>query len=294
MRTMFKMTAIAAAIAAAGVAGTAHAGDISFYGKGHVSLANTTKDATSDGMWVRDHSSRFGIKGSVDLGDGMSGIFGHEVTLDFARDGGSYTDERNTYVGLKGSFGSVKLGNHDMPAKMSLGKADPWGDTYADYNAVIDTDTRQAGVVLYQNRFGDVGVAVGYAPAGAATANMGASVDFKAGPVDASLAYESNSGGTATTGARVGLDFGAGNVQLVYENDTATNYFLSGTFKMSDKTKVKASYGKNDGATRDMMAAGVSHKMAKALEVYGLYASGDLKGMAADASAIALGVVYKF
>ena len=41
---------------------------------------------------------------------------------------------RNTFVGLNGGFGTVLIGRHDTPEKMSTGKLDLFADSVGDYN----------------------------------------------------------------------------------------------------------------------------------------------------------------
>jgi hypothetical protein len=62
---------------------------------------------------------------------------------------------------------------------------------------------------------------------------------------------------------------------------------------MGNGLAVKAQYGKDDDASTDFTAAGVSKKFDKKTEVYGLYATGDMK-QGAGSSAIALGLIQKF
>lgn len=305
MNKKIKLAAIAiAAAATAGISSQAMA-EVKVYGKAHVSLGSLSNVsgapyANGDGMYLSDHSSRFGVKGSFDIDGGMQAIFQHETTVDYAQDAGSYADERNTFAGLKGGFGSIKLGNHDMPFKMQAGKTDMWGDTFADQNAVIKSDTRQAGVVLYEGKFGGVGLALAYAPKGNANANTGASVNFKAGPVDLGIAYEGNSGAAnATTGVRAGWDFGAGEVNLLVAQNggatTSNEYVVSGKFKMGKSMALKAQYGKDEGANDELTAVGISNKFGDKTEGYLLYATGDLKGsFNPKATAVAIGLVQKF
>jgi predicted porin len=65
-------------------------------------------------------NSRLGFKGSEDLGGGLSAIF--QLEMGFSSDSGQATDSsapfsRNTFVGLTGNFGTVKLGNMDTVYK---------------------------------------------------------------------------------------------------------------------------------------------------------------------------------
>lgn len=304
MSTTFKTAAIAATAAAAfGITGPVMA-DVKVYGMANVSvgsLSNTNGGiyANGDGVYIGNHSSRFGVKGSFNLENGMKAIFKHETEVDYAQDSGSYGNERNTYVGLTGDFGSIKLGNHDMPHKLAMKKAEVWGDGYGDYNAIIGPDTRQPGVVLYENKFGDASIALAYAPSGSA-ANLGASVTFKAGPVDLGLGYESNSGAAnASTGARATMDIGDATVSFVYNLEggatSATQYHLSGKLNMGNGMVLRAQYGRDEAAGKELTAAGISKKLGESTEVYALHVAGDLKGdFNAGATATSIGLVQKF
>jgi predicted porin len=72
------------------------------------------------GTQVNSRASRLGIKGSEDLGNGLKAVYGLEwqVGID---DTGTF-GARNQFVGLAGGFGTVLMGRHDTPFKMSQGQ----------------------------------------------------------------------------------------------------------------------------------------------------------------------------
>jgi hypothetical protein len=231
---------------------------------------------------------------------------------------------RNTYVGLKGGFGEVRIGNHDTPHKMATADLDPFGDTYADYNNIITVDNRLGNVVAYLNNFGPVGVAAAYYVGddevanennGSATSVM---VNYSAGPLYLTGAVESYDDTAAddlqtATVLGVGYKIAAVDLGLVYQTlafdgsavkDQAETY-ISAKFKMNDNNTLKAAYGmRDDGvSTTDdavMTVIGIDHKMDKQATVYALYAAGTDGGLnrkgklANDASALSVGFVYKF
>ncbi len=300
MRKTLKVTAIAAAAAAAFGINSQAMAEVKVYGKAHLSVASVSGvGAADDGLQVASHASRVGFKAKSDLGDGMTGFVKMEYEIDM-NSGAGIAKNRTNIAGLKGGFGTVSLGTADMPHKKAMGKAEMWGDTYGDFNGIIGPDTRQAGAIFYNNKFGDVGIALAYAPNYEATtnSNMGAAVDFKAGPVNVAIAYENDDAdANATTGVRVSGSFGGADLHFVYNSEggaTAnTQYHLAGKMKMGDGMAFKAQYGKDDTAALDMFAVGLDKKLGKKTSIYGLYASGDLK-QGNDSSAIALGIVSKF
>lgn len=98
-------------------AGQAPAGELSVYGIMHLSVDR--QHATIDGHDVEQtnissNSSRLGFRGSEDLGDGLTALFQIEGKVN-ADVGSGGLNNRETYVGLRGSLGTVKLGLLEPP-----------------------------------------------------------------------------------------------------------------------------------------------------------------------------------
>ncbi|MBT9460133.1 MAG: porin [Rugosibacter sp.] len=72
---------------------------------------------------VTSNGSRLGFKGTEELGNGMSAFFQFESNAKFDAGGGLDTG-RDSFVGLKGGFGTVKLGNFSGPNRDLAGKLD--------------------------------------------------------------------------------------------------------------------------------------------------------------------------
>ena len=94
-------------------------------------------------------SNRVGVKGSEDLGNGLKAIYQLEFGINFGDNnipGGANggVSIRNSFVGLAGGFGTVLLGRHDTPLKISTGKLDLFSDTMADYNGTVGFDDIRA------------------------------------------------------------------------------------------------------------------------------------------------------
>jgi predicted porin len=255
------VAAIATAIAAPMVA---HA-DATLYGK--VRVATQYHDRSNLGTvssWgLQDQVSRLGIKGSENLGGGLKAVykmeFGITVGDGAGTDGTGFGKQRNAYVGLAGGFGTVLLGRHDTPFKMSTGKLDFFGDTNADmdsgFGKLDDVSGDLGGVGLFDSRRVDGVIAYvspdlqGVTIAGAivqtsADAQFEKADDiasaysvaamYKNGPFLGSLAYESlDPESLAGTKAddydkwRIGL--GVSKLQnfsasLIYEEGTNTNF----------------------------------------------------------------------
>jgi predicted porin len=141
------------AIAAALVAPAAAMADATLFGKAHFVIQNTDVDtgvdATTGDVWSVDSiHSRIGVKGSEDLGDGLTAVYHFEFKVN--QDDGDGLGDRNQFIGLAGGFGTVLLGRHDTPLKMAQGKFDEFGDLpNGDIASVIPGEDRVDNVIAY-------------------------------------------------------------------------------------------------------------------------------------------------
>lgn len=203
------------AIAAALVAPVAAMADATLYGKAHMVIQNTDIDDGTDAgtgdVWSVDSiDSRVGIKGSEDLGDGLKAVYQYEFKIN--HDSGDGLGDRNQFLGLAGGFGTLLLGRHDTPLKMSQGKFDQFGDIAGDIKTVIPGEDRVDNVIAYvspdMSGLTFVGAAVsGELGDGASVGDDDALVGlmdhfslaalYSNGPIFASLAYNSYDTGAA-------------------------------------------------------------------------------------------------
>ena len=102
-----------------------------------INLVDDNNDTNGDdNVQVTSYASRLGFKGSEDLGGGLSAIW--QIESGFNADETSGTiGSRNTFVGLKGGFGTVVAGKHDTPMKALGRKVDNFGDTMADSRNIL-------------------------------------------------------------------------------------------------------------------------------------------------------------
>lgn len=135
---------IAAAIAAVFSAPAfADNSNVTLYGVANVSydLVNTGSDAAGKAAFssnkVSNNTSRLGLKGSEDLGDGLSAIWQIEQKIDLDNAGGTF-GTRNTFAGLSSkTAGTVLLGRHDTPYNLSTRKLDLFADSLADNRSIL-------------------------------------------------------------------------------------------------------------------------------------------------------------
>lgn len=129
-----KKNIIALAIASAVAAPIAMADAPTVYGIANMAI-NMDKSADM-GTTVDSIASRVGVKGSEDLGNGLTAAYKMEfgVTMDGV-DANNGLSARNQYVGLAGGFGTILMGTHDTPLKMSQ-PTDLFNDGLSDNSKV--------------------------------------------------------------------------------------------------------------------------------------------------------------
>ncbi len=149
------------AVAAAITTPAAALADATLYGKVHVSIdwfdIKGSNEAKYKGWTLNrgrvakgsPRANRLGIKGSEDLGSGLKAIYQLEFGLPLANErnhafadgetkgGATGLSMRNTYVGLKGDFGTFLVGRHDTPLKISTVPLELFSDSMADNNGTI-------------------------------------------------------------------------------------------------------------------------------------------------------------
>ncbi|MCW9014717.1 MAG: porin [Gammaproteobacteria bacterium] len=318
---------LAIAIAAGLTSPLAAQADATVYGIVHMSVG--TQDTGTSGVdnWtVESHASRLGVKGSEDLGDGLSAVYKLEYGVN--PDGNGADDDgitrRNQYVGLKGGFGEVRVGRHDTPLKMAQGKFDQFNDTKADIQGTLSIsqgENRVDNAIAYINKFGDITLGVALVPGeGNGTTGGDGPADttsiaamYSAGPVFASLAMDSYDDTGAAAGQTDGLmrlvaTYTMGKMQFGFlmENESANGGVaekdvMGLSFGMGmGKNKAKFQYmtGDDDAIETTQMSVGYDVGLSKRSTAYVMYTDGDSENTAgtttAEYTALRVGVQHKF
>jgi predicted porin len=86
---------------------------VSIYGRIATSVNQIETGNTSTQREVRDNASRLGFRGAEDLGGGLQALFGLEMGLSINTGQSTNPLYRNSYVGLRGRWGTVALGRLD-------------------------------------------------------------------------------------------------------------------------------------------------------------------------------------
>lgn len=323
--------AIAAAVSAPAFADNAN---ITFYGTVDASFdmintgsGNTAANGTTavngvNKKVVSSNVSKFGFKGSEDLGGGLAAVWQIEQQIDIdggtkAGASGTIFATRNTFAGLKSdALGTVLMGKHDTPYKLSTRKFDVFGDNIADNrsmmggvsgaSAAASFDGRQNNALVYISpEVAGLSAAVAYvnlneditgAPAAAPTAAQTLAIQnasavslgafyknhemIEGVKLDAGLGYESHTlESTIAGGKESATKLGAG-VEF-------GDIYVSGAFESTSDTLGASN---TDKYSHTAAYAGVKYSMGSDAVKLAYTKVGDLKSVAnSGSSQISLG-----
>ena len=326
-----KKTIIAAAVAAS-VAAPAAFADVTVYGKLHTSLNDGeigvnagTVAATADGESMESNASRIGVKGSEDLGNGMSVFFLNEFGMETA-EGTNGLTARDAYVGIDTGMGKLSFGRMAGATKAAAynGNASITDtNSDADYmSSFAGKNDRHNNVSAYTNSFNGVDVTLAFA--GNDTddnfANTSIGVSTTIGGIKVAVAnLNSDGNGKDETVVSAKGSFGDLTVGLIWDdaeqvgtnkifnialpagdNDVETKG-ISTAYKMGNNV-ISVSYADVDadiaGTQVDGEATHVSfqHKLSKKSSVYVAYGDYEAKsgGTTVDGNNTSIGLIHSF
>ena len=105
---------------------------------------------------VSSNASRVGLKGSEDLGEGLSANWQIESAIALDNAGGTFAT-RNSFAGLShNSYGSILLGRYDTPYKISTRKLDNFADSIGDNRSLMGSITGTSASAAFDGRQPDV------------------------------------------------------------------------------------------------------------------------------------------
>ena len=140
--------------------------------KGIAGKAQGGNTATGRLGWQPDISSNlsyFGVRGGRDLSGGLRAVFQVETQIDVAATPGAGAPDnqvkgalasRNSFLGVAGGWGALKVGKTDAPYKLSTARMDPFSASIGDYNSIMgntggdnraEFDTRLSHAVWYES-----------------------------------------------------------------------------------------------------------------------------------------------
>lgn len=284
--------------------------DVNVYGRAHVSVDFLDDGADYSETNLSSNSSRLGFKGDHEINPSLTAFFQIEQQIDFGTDNGSSFNTRDTFVGLGGNFGAVRMGRFDSPFKAARGPANLFGDQVGDMRNLTRVgdarfDERYDNTVEYTTPdfsgfTGKLGYSVHETTVNEQdidTDTLSMSLNYVGSAIEAALAYETAEEDTGR-GEREGVRFAGaykitdaikavGFYQTVdYDNSevtpevrdrlTADTLGVGAELKVASNTAIKGMWLTRetdaDNYDSDMWVVGVEHKLDKAVRVYANYA----------------------
>ncbi len=275
-------------------------------------------------------TSRYGFRGTEDLGSGLKANF--VLENGFNSDDGTLGTantafSRHSWVGLSGGFGAVKLGKTDSAFKdiYDMGVANNLFDSEFTpvkiaYAGVANFSSRPENQIRYETpSLSGFSAGFSYALDEAAGVNNDVSafnLRYRAGPLDVGVAFQDQKNVAAAsdreyTVLSAGYDFGVVRASLQVHNakqrsglkdsDYAIGVAMPlGAFTLS--AGYASSTTKTNGlktADGEAFALGATYALSKRTSLYGAYLDGDVKNPSTGATTLdrklySVGVVHNF
>ena len=255
------------AIAAIAAMGAASAGP-TVYGVVDLNLSSTSGAGAASQTAITDNgynTSRFGVKGDMDLGDGLKGIYQYETGVPIATPGSITWGGRGAFAGVAGAFGTVTIGRMFTPYAISLfNDAMEYDDlsaywTIADQIGIHADNVWQSHAISYATpSLNGLSLNAMVSPGGDATTTTGASnytglgATYGLGKLNLTAGWESSKVGSTsvtTTASNIGAAYGFGvaTVSAAFQKaDNGSNqdsgWVVSAAIPLSGKYALQAGY----------------------------------------------------
>jgi predicted porin len=265
--------------------------------------------------WV-SNVSKIGVKGSHPLTADIDVVFQVEQEVDIAHGGTNIDDllsTRNTFIGIKGSFGKLLFGTHDTPVKKVQGKIDLFNDQLGDIKGLVSGEVRARDVLGYHsNSYDGFSLQAMYVPSdGNFDASKSIAIMYSADDLYASLGYDADMRKNERTVARTRVydtirgvvqytpgdwKFGLllqGSKQVNGTNNNESAYIVSASRRLGRFT-VNGQWGQSDILANDASRGllGLDFKLNDATRLYGIFSAYEQAGT--DVTAVSVGAEYKF
>lgn len=292
--------------------------DLQIYGRAHVSLDYLDDSQRYEQLALSSNSSRLGFKVEHKIDEQLTAFAQIEQQVNFSSGADDNEDSvdfatRDTFVGLKGDFGQLKVGRFDSPFKSARNPVNFFGDQVGDLRNVTRAydhrfDERNPNTIEYQSPELAMGLVakVGLSLHDGSMINHSSSEDnneksqaydvalqYKNSGIDAALAYEKYQE-DVSRGERDGIRAAAAyqvtpklklgalyqytqHTQDVGKNADAHVYGLATEYKITAKTSARAHVLQRDIDADEfnstLVALGLEHRFNKNLRIYGTWAS---------------------
>ncbi|MEL0604845.1 porin [Pseudoalteromonas undina] len=288
--------------------------DVDVYGKANVTV-QSSDDGEGSFTEIKSNASRFGLKGSEKITDGLEAVYKFEFQVDVSDadskgDNDDNISARNQYVGLKGAYGQVVVGRNDTALKQSQGKLDLFNDLEGDIKNVFKGENRLGDSITYTSKsYEGFKVLATFIAEDDVDADNGYSMAvtygdaaLKKSAVYASVAADSEVNGYDVVRASIQGKVESFKLGAMYQTQEkvdgsaeAGGYLLNAAYSMGKNT-FKVQYQAmdfDDSDDKTAVSVGVDHKFNKNIKVFGFYSSFDMDNNV-DQDYVGLGMEYKF
>lgn len=294
----------------------ANTGGLTFYGRAHVSADYLDNGEDSD-LNVSSNSSRIGVRASTEVAPGLKAILQVESQINYDNGKGDWA-ARDTFVGLEGGFGRIRLGQVDTPLKQLRTAVDVFGDQIGDLRNLTrlnggtgapfgqDFDARFENGIYYNTpSFGGFVFNIHYTPEVKETptpldddsAAYSTSFTYDAGNLYLAAAYEQWENLADSNAVRLAARYKINNLTLggLFQQATIKNlleeedvqvFGVGASYKFSSKWVGKAQVYNLDAKDRDesgatLVAVGADYILSNQFRVLFAYAQTDNEEAAA-------------
>lgn len=264
---------------------------------------------------LNNGTSRFGLRGTEDLGGGLKAGFNFEAGLSLATGAGNFSGgnlfSRAANVSLMGGFGEIRGGRSLTPSFYSVATYELTGT--ANYSVVANqfnfagAGPRDSALVMYRSpSFGGLTVDFGAVMAGNAVYTAGTpavnksksdlGVTYAAGPLAASLAYNKVSGAKANSALGAKYNFGAFAVAGSYQDPAGAKkgFTLGVSAPMGPVTLTADLARATAGGKNTDFLLEAKYALSKRTFAYGVYMKDGAVTGAKSTNAFAVGVRHNF
>ena len=289
--------------------------DTTVYGKLLVTLESQDTIAGTD-LNEENNASRLGIKGNKELRKDLELIYQAEYEVDPV-DGkadeskGRVLKQRNTFIGIKSSLGTLFLGTHDTALKKSQSKIDLFNDLAGDIKNILQGENRMSEFIGYTTpTLGDVFSATFNAIKGTEDEednsigdSTSISLNYKTSSFYAAIAFDSELKGYDTTRVSFQVPLNRTQIGIIYQDTEELSsgleedgYVLSLSQKVGEKGHFKIQLAESDMkmGSGKQTSIGYDYKLSKKAKAFVFYT--DLSGdsLSKEKEITALGFEYKF
>ena len=302
IKTAIATAAVTATTVSAFAAGHAKDHGVTVYGR--LNVAAVCTDIDDDDCNIGNNGSRFGIKASSEVSDGLTAFAKYEFATDL-NNGGKEEATRLGFVGLKGGFGEVSMGTRWNPmynhTVSPIDAPNLSGGTSAPYGVTALTPYRVSNTLNYKNKFGAaaVGVQLGMGDGGKDLDSFTIGTSIPVGSATIGLAYASDENSDVdATSIHARTKFGAVGVGATYiTTDDVDGVLLALNYGMGGGKGLNLTYGQNmiDGGG-DPTSIGLEylHNMGGGFKWYAGFESNDSDGAGTDYDEYGVGMRYDF